>query len=263
MWARLVPGLRKAGSPLVGLILPAVLLMMWWVLSRNSTSPYFPPLPKILAAFVDTWFFAHFHSDLAPSVLRLLGGLAIAIVLGAGAGLVIGNSARLRRDVMLVVEFFRAMPIAALVPLAFVFVGPGATMEIALIAFGSFWPVLIATMHGVMAVDPTMLETARVFRVSKTRRLFLIVLPAASPQIAAGIRIALAISIATMIVANLFGASNGLGNFVFLAQQSFDVLSTWAGLLMIGLIGLVLNGLYLLLQYRALAWHRGWRRLDQ
>jgi ABC-type nitrate/sulfonate/bicarbonate transport system permease component len=86
-----------------------------------------------------------------------------------------------------------------------------------------------------------------------------IVMPAALPQIAAGVRIAIAIAIATMLIANMFGSSGGLGYFVILAQQSFDILATWAGLLMIGLVGVVLSGLFALLQHRALAWHRGWR----
>ena len=62
-----------------------------------------------------------------------------------------------------------------------------------------------------------------------------------------------------MVIANIFGATSGLGYFVIQAQQSFDVLGTWAGLLMIGLIGVLANGLYLIVQHRLLAWHRGWR----
>jgi sulfonate transport system permease protein len=247
-------------SSLLGLILPTALLAAWWWTSANSQSPYFPPLSRILSTFADTWFFAQFYNDLLPSVLRLCVGFGIAVICGVVLGIVLGLSRRLRQDLLPLTEFLRSMPIAALVPLGFIFLGPGSRMEISLIAFGSFWPIFVATVDGVRGVDPLMAETGRIYGLSRVRSIFVITLPAASPQIAAGIRIALAIGIATMIVANIFGSSSGLGNFVLLAQQSFDVLGTWAGLLMIGLIGVVFNGLYLFAQHRALAWHRGWRR---
>jgi ABC-type nitrate/sulfonate/bicarbonate transport system permease component len=136
-------------------------------------------------------------------------------------------------------------------------------MEIALVAFGSCWPILLATVDGVRGVEPIMLETGRVYGLSKRQLIRMIILPAALPQIAAGVRIAIAYGIATMLIANMFGSSAGLGYFVVLAQQSFDVLSTWGGLVVIGLIGCALSGLYAFGQHHMLAWHRGWRKAGE
>jgi ABC-type nitrate/sulfonate/bicarbonate transport system permease component len=224
---------------------PIVLIALWWVLSAHSTSPYFLPLKDILNAFVQTWKGSNLTTDLLPSVLRFLVGFAIALLAGISIGLLLGLSSRARRDLSPLTEFARALPIAALVPVGLVILGPGATMETALIAFGS--------------VDPVLLDTARAYGLSGRQRIRMVILPAALPQIAAGARIGIGIGIATMVIANIFGATSGLGYFVIQAQQSFDVRGTWAGLLMIGLIGVLANGLFLIVQHRLLAWHRGWR----
>jgi sulfonate transport system permease protein len=250
---------RRWGMVVLEWAVPIVLIALWWVLSAHSTSPYFLPLKDILNAFVQTWKGSNLTTDLLPSVLRFLVGFAIALLAGISIGLLLGLSSRARRDLSPLTEFARALPIAALVPVGLVILGPGATMETALIAFGSVWPILVASTDGVRGVDPVLLDTARAYGLSGRQRIRMVILPAALPQIAAGARIGIGIGIATMVIANIFGATSGLGYFVIQAQQSFDVRGTWAGLLMIGLIGVLANGLFLIVQHRLLAWHRGWR----
>ena len=250
---------RRWGLVVLEWAVPVVLIALWWVLSAHSTSPYFLPLTDILNGFVQTWKGSNLTTDLLPSVLHFLVGFAIALLAGISIGLLLGLSSRARRDLSPLTEFARALPIAALVPVGLVILGPGATMETALIAFGSVWPILVASTDGVRGVDPVLLDTARAYGLSERQRIRMIILPAALPQIAAGARIGLGIGIATMVIANIFGATSGLGYFVIQAQQTFDVRGTWAGLLMIGLIGVIANGLFLIVQHRLLAWHRGWR----
>jgi ABC-type nitrate/sulfonate/bicarbonate transport system permease component len=209
---------------------------------------------------VSTWTSNHFWNDLLPSVLSLALGFLLTIVVGIPLGLLLGSVSRLERAFAPVTEFMRAMPVAAVVPVGLVALGPGMRMEIAIIAFASIWPVLVATIDGVKGVDPMAIEVGRVYGLGKARRMFGIVIPAALPQIAAGVRIGIANAVATMVIANMVGSVRGLGYFVLNAQQSFDVLSTWAGLVMIGIIGSAVSGLYALVQLYALAWHRGWRR---
>jgi ABC-type nitrate/sulfonate/bicarbonate transport system permease component len=251
--------IRRLNQAAIALVVPVVLVALWWVLSANSASPYFPPLQDLLRSFKDTWNGDALTTNVLPSVVRLFAGFAIAIVVGVSGGILLGLSPRARRDLRPVTEYFRATPVAALVPLALVLFGAGAKMEIILIAFASTWPILVATADGVRGADPLMLEMARVYGLSSRQRIRTITLPAALPQIMAGIRIATAIAVATMVIANMFGSSAGLGYFVVTAQQSFDIQGTWTGLFMIGLIGSVVTGLLLLAQRRLLAWHRGWR----
>jgi ABC-type nitrate/sulfonate/bicarbonate transport system permease component len=239
--------------------LPLTLIVVWWVASGDSTSVYFPPLRDIIQAFWDNWVFERFRSDVEPSLIRFAMGLAIAIVAGVAAGVVLGLSPRARRDLLPVTEFLRATPFAALVPVALVLLGPGANMEISLIAFASWWPVLVSTADGVRGVDPLLVESARVYSVSRSRLIFRVILPAALPRIFAGIRIAVAIAVAATVIANMYASNAGLGFFVIDAQSRFDVRDTWSGVLMIGLVGLVANLAFLSVQRRALAWHSGWR----
>jgi ABC-type nitrate/sulfonate/bicarbonate transport system permease component len=239
--------------------LPVLLVAGWAVASQGSQTPYFPPLQKIVAGFFATWNTSEMASTLWPSLLRLLAGFFLALAVGLVLGVAIGLSERARRCMSPFTEFFRAMPIAAIVPVGLILFGPGAAMEIALIAFSSCWPILVATTDAVRSVDPVMIETARVYGLSPRQRLVQIVLPAALPYIAGGVRMAIALAIASMLIANMFGSTGGLGYFIILAQQSFDIVATWAGLIMIGIVGVVLTGIFVLFERRALAWHRGWR----
>ncbi len=241
------------------LVLPLALIALWWWLTADSESIYFPPLGDILDRFVEIWFGEGFADDLVPSVLRLVVGYAIAIAIGVGAGIVLGLFARARRDLQPMTEFFRATPVAGLVPLALILLGPTAKMEVALIAFASVWPVLVATADGVRGTDPMRLETARVYGLSRAQQIRTITLPAALPQIFAGLRIGIALAVTVMVFANMFGQASGIGFFVIDTQQSFDVQGTWAGLIMIGLVGCAATLLLVLVQHYVLRWHRGWR----
>lgn len=254
---------RRLGSFALGLILPAVLFVVWWFVSADSESPYFPPLRKILSTFKDVWFFDRFTADLVPSVWHFAAGFAIAVVVGMLLGALVGLSGRVRRDISPVTEFCRSMPIAAVVPVALITVGAGAKMEISLIAFACTWPILLSTADGVRGVEPVTLDLARVYGLSRAQMMRTVLLPGAMPRVFAGLRIALAIGIATMIVSNMFGSSNGLGYFVVVAQQSYDVAQMWAGILMIGIIGAIVSVCFVVVEHRVLAWHRGWRLLTK
>lgn len=243
--------------------LPTSLVAMWWAASQSSTIPYFPPLQKIIAGFFSTWSAAEVARTLAPSLMHLLAGFVLALMVGLSLGVAIGLNEHTRRIMSPFTEFFRAMPIAAIVPVGLVVFGPGTAMEIALICFSSSWPILVATTDAVRSVDPVMIETARVYGLTSRQRLTQIILPAALPYIAGGVRMSIAIAIASMLIANMFGSTGGLGYFVILAQQSFDILGTWAGLMMIGLVGVLFTGLFVLFERRALAWHRGWRDAEE
>lgn len=251
---------RRGAMLVVRVGTPLALAGLWWLLSEGSSSPYFPPLRTIVAACVATWSSAHLWNDLFPSLGALAAGLVLTLLLGVPLGMLLGSVGRLERAFAPVTEFMRAMPVAAVVPVGLVVLGPGLPMEIAVIVFASVWPVLLAAIAGAKGVDPVMLEVARVYGLDRRRRLTDVVLPAALPQIAAGVRIAIANAVATMVIANMVGSVRGLGYFVVNAQQSFDVPATWAGLAMIGAIGCTVSGVYALVQHRALAWHRGWRR---
>jgi sulfonate transport system permease protein len=249
----------RVGRVLVGLVLPVVIFVLWWVLSETSTSPYFPPLRRVITAFLDLWFFSRFFSDLVPSLSRFISGLVIGSTAGVILGTLMGLLPRLRRDLSPITEFVRAIPTAALVPLALILFGVGYTMETVLISIAVFFPILVSTTAGVRGVDPTYLEVARSYGLTFWQRLWKVTIPSATPQILAGGRIAIAFGIAATVIANMVASGYGLGFFIIDAQTSFNLPNMWAGLIMIGLLGYFANAIFLLVEHRLLAWHRGWR----
>jgi ABC-type nitrate/sulfonate/bicarbonate transport system permease component len=236
---------------------------VWWVLSENSSSPYFPPLRRTLTAFIEIWFFSRFFTDLLPSVSHFLSGLTIGVVLGVVLGTLMGLFPRLRRDVSPMTEFVRAIPTAALVPLALILFGTGFAMETFLISLAVFFPILVSTTAGVRSVDQVYLEVAQSYGLSFADRLWRVIIPAAAPHILAGCRVAIAFGLAATVIANMVASGSGLGFFIVDAQTSFRLPDMWAGLIMIGLLGYLANGAFVLVEHRLLGWHRGWRGATQ
>jgi sulfonate transport system permease protein len=251
--------MRPATRFLVSLALPAVVFVAWWFLSADSTSPYFPPLSQSMEQFVEAWFFDRFFSDLVPSIWRFVSGLALGTTAGLVLGTLMGLLPRLRRDLAPITEFVRAIPTAGLVPVALLLFGAGYRMETLLIAAAVFFPILISTTDGVRGVDPVNIEVARCYGLSPSQRLWRVIVPAATPQILAGARIALSIGLAAMVIANMIASNSGLGFFIIDAKTRFNLSAMWAGLIMIGVLGYLANAAFLMLQRRLLAWHRGWR----
>lgn len=248
---------------LVPIAVPVLLIAFWFIASAQSSSPFFPSLERIIGEIVALLQGDFVTRHIVPSLTNFVIGFAIATVFGIVTGVLLGRHSRMRRAFYPILEFARATPVAALVPAALLLIGSGRGMEVSLIAFGSTWFILVSTVDGVRSIDQRLVDSARVYGLSKTEVLARVVLPAALPQIASGIRIALAVGITIMVIANMYGASSGLGYAVISAQQSFDVLGMWGALLILGLIGAVVNLSFILIQHIALAWHRGWRAATQ
>ncbi|MEU4420242.1 ABC transporter permease [Actinoplanes sp. NPDC024001] len=241
------------------LALPIVLFGAWFVLSDGSESFYSPPLRDILTAFGDTWQPDRLRADVAPSLVRLFTGYALAAVIGIALGVAIGMSRRLRATVEPVLEFFRAIPPPVLVPVIMLFAGIGDGMKVIVIVFGCIWPILLNTVEGVRAVDSVVLDTARAYGVTGPARITKVILPSAGPQIAAGLRQALSIAIILMVISEMFAASNGLGFTIVQFQRSFAIPEMWSGIILLGLLGFVLSVLFRLAEQRALRWYEGLR----
>ncbi|HET6483992.1 MAG TPA: ABC transporter permease [Actinoplanes sp.] len=243
--------------------LPVVLFGIWFLASAGSENFYAPPLRQILRSFADTWTLERLDADVLPSLLRLLAGYAIAGVLGVAVGVTIGLNRRVRATVEPVLEFFRAVPPPVLVPVIMLFAGIGDGMKIIVIAFGCVWPILLNTVEGVRAVDSVQLDTAKAYGIGGPARISRVVLPAASPQIAAGLRQALSIAIILMVISEMFASSNGLGFTIVQFQRSFAIPEMWSGIILLGLLGFALSLLFRLAEGRALRWYPGLREAQR
>ncbi|MEV0582413.1 ABC transporter permease [Nonomuraea sp. NPDC050310] len=243
----------------------AAILGGWELLARAGESTFYPPPSAIAAKAVEMWFsgpagqlwlseaaLGHFP----PSIGRLLAGWVLAGVIGIGLGLLLGRTAVALRFLDPVIQFGRALPPPALLMVFLALFGSGPRMQIAVIAFGIVWPVLFNTIDGARNVDALYLESARAFGLSGRQRLTKVILPAAAPKIFAGLRVSLSLALILMVISELVGATDGIGFQLLTAQRNFDLASVWGLVILLGVLGLLLNGLFLLVERRLLAWHR-------
>jgi ABC-type nitrate/sulfonate/bicarbonate transport system permease component len=166
----------------------------------------------------------------------------------------------LRRLAIPHIEYWRAMPPPALLPISIILLHSIQNRQkIAFIAFFCIFPVLLNTMDAVRGIDPTLLDTARSFRIPRFQRVWRLVLPSALPQIVAGMRTSLALAVIMMVLSEYWSSSSGVGYQLLISKNTFQFGPMWAAIVLIGLLGYLLNALFLLVERRALAWHRGWR----
>ncbi|MFD0904899.1 ABC transporter permease [Actinomadura sediminis] len=250
--------------------LVAAAVVLWELVTRAVNETYFPPPTEIVRTLKDIWFSgpaSHLFlsddalEDFSSSLKNLFIGWAAAGLLGVLIGAAIGRSRVLFAMFDPVLQFLRAVPPPTLLPFFILVFSISDTMRIVTIAFGVIWPVLLNTSDGVRSVDALQLETARVFNVSRFRRMTTIILPAAAPKIFAGLRVALSFALILMVLSELLGSTVGIGTELLDAQRQFELPRMWAGIVMLGILGFLFNAVFMLLERRLLSWHAGAKRL--
>ncbi|MGH3880545.1 MAG: ABC transporter permease [Actinophytocola sp.] len=241
----------------------AVAVVLWQIATAAAQDVWFPTPLEILRHGGELWLTTPEGNfgiaetvtvDIVPSLARVLGGWAIAIVVGVSLGAALGRSRTGMQYVGPLFAFFRALPSPALVPVFILLFGLDNEMKVSLIVFASVWPILLNTVDGVRSVDSVKTETARSFRTPRGQWVTMVVLPAALPKIFAGLRLSLAISVILMVVSEMVGTTSGIGFQLDQARSQFDFLTMWAWVVLLGIIGYVLNLLLLLVERRALRW---------
>lgn len=246
---------RRLVAAATQLALPVVVVATWWWWSSGSDSFYFPPLADILETFRNTWLFEQVGSDVVPSLARLGAGYALAAMVGVGAGTALGLSPSARRVSAPVLEILRAIPPPALIPPGIVVLGVGNSLKVLIIALASLWSILLNTTDGVAGVEPVMIDTARSYGCGPGERLRHVILPAALPQVFAGLRTSLSVAIIVMVVSEMVASTDGIGFLILRSQRSFAVSEMWSGVLLLGLLGLALNAALASVERRVLRWH--------
>jgi ABC-type nitrate/sulfonate/bicarbonate transport system permease component len=251
---------RRALKVTLEIAVPLAILGAWQAYTVHLDDAKFPRLSTILVEFRQMWLFSQFGEHVVPSLERIGLGFAIAVVVGIALGIPIGLSRWARLWAMPHIEYWRAMPPPALLPISIILVHSiGNRQKIAFIAFFCIFPVLLNTIDGVRAIDPTMMETARSYNIPRREAVRRIVLPAASPQIAAGMRTSLSLAVIMMVLSEYFSSTSGVGYVLLISKNTFEFTPMWAAIVLIGVLGYLLNVVFLLAERRFLAWHRGWR----
>ncbi|MDR6677551.1 ABC transporter permease [Pseudomonas oryzihabitans] len=234
-------------------------LAFWEALPRlGLVNPgYLSPPTVVLQSILELARDGSLGRHLGASLLRSLVGLLLAIVAGVSLGLLMGWFIRLERVLDPLLQLFRQTSALALFPVFILFLGIGEASKIAIIFWASFWPILLSTISGVKQVDALLVNSALSMGANR-RFLFLkVVLPASSPSIFTGIRLAGAYSITALVAAEMIGAHSGLGFLTLNSQEVFQIPSMYAGILLLAVVGLALNAVLALLEARLLRWRRG------
>ena len=153
----------------------------------------------------------------------------------------LGLSPRVARASVLSIEVFRPMPSVALIPLAMLVFGFGWRMELSVVAFATFWPMLVLTQAAVRQVEPGLLEVAWALGLTPLQRTWKIVLPAIVPRLFVALRLAVAIALVVAVTVEIAANPQGMGYAMSLAQQSLDPALMLAWLLWIGCVGVAIN----------------------
>ena len=195
------------------------------------------------------------HAEGFVSTLKLLvPAYALAVVLGVSLGVAIGLLVPLRRNLTPYITAASAVPVTLLTPFAIHVFSTFYAASVCIIFLGAFWPILGATLAGVVTIDKRYLETAATLEIRGVEKMFRVVLPAAAPTIFAGCSIALKFAFILLTVSEMFGATSGMGYFVqyYSDFARFDMVI--AGFVFMAAVLVGVMALFDLVKKRALAW---------
>ncbi len=233
---------RPLGRLGLALPVPLLLLALWdravdagWVSNLPPPGDVGEQLAELLGG--TEVFQATLWGHLRESSTRVLMGFGLACLLAIPLGVVLGRSARLRSMLDPTISLLRPVPVTAWAPLMVVIVGIGTKSATILIFIAAFFPVLLNTVTGVRAVPVRLTEAAAMLGTKRRRVLDRVVLPAAVPNVFAGMRIGLGFAWVVVVVGETVGVQTGLGAFIEQARQVSRTDLIIAGMLFIGLAG--------------------------
>lgn len=216
---------------------------------------HFPPISQSLSELFSQLGQGDFWTAVGNTMEGWALGLGIAAALGIPLGLVIGSNRLLYRAMRGLIEFLRPIPSVALIPLAILIYGTGLKSKVFLASFAAFWQLIVASLYGVQDVDPVATDTARSFGFNRRQRMLRVTLPSAVPYLATGLRVASAVSLILTVTAELVIGSAGLGRSINVARSGGNEELMYALILATGVLGLILNAVFVRIEKRVLHWH--------
>ncbi|WP_331769501.1 ABC transporter permease (plasmid) [Embleya sp. NBC_00888] len=245
--------LPKPSSVLLSLCSAALGLLVWIGLTKSGIEDLPGPwaVAKRGAELVED---GTLFDDMGASLRRVLTGYLLGVALAIPVGFAMGWYPVVRRLIDPWIQFFRMVPPLAIIPLAILTMGIDEKPKIFVIFLAAFLSSVVSTYQGVVSVDSTLVNAARVLG-AKDRQVFIgVVVPASTPFILVGMRIGLGASWATVVAAELIAAQSGLGFRMQQAQLYYDLPTIFVQLIAIGTIGLVMDRLLLLAERRLTGW---------
>jgi ABC-type nitrate/sulfonate/bicarbonate transport system permease component len=245
---------RRAGRFVAALVLPLLGLALWELYARTGVRPSYVLAPSFIAA--STWDLAASGELLrhgAASLYRALAGLAIGCACGIALGLLAGVARPVERFYEPIVSFTYPVPKIVVLPILIAWLGSGSASKIAVIAAACFYPSFISALYGAKGIDRLLIWSARNMGAGRGQVFRKVVVPAALPQVLAGLRVALALAFVVVIAAEMSGSRDGLGFLIVTAEDSLRFDLMYAAIVAIGLCGFVFDRGLIALRGRVLA----------
>ncbi|MDR1511162.1 MAG: ABC transporter permease [Synergistaceae bacterium] len=247
---------RRAVEFLKGIFGIVAFLVLWEACSRLGVidSVFIPPFSKICTSL---WSLAAsgelgYHSRI--SLFRAVAGLGIGISAAVPLGLLVGEIPIVERFLGPILQTFRQTSTLALVPVFILLLGLGETSKVSMIVWGVSWPILLSTISGVKSVDPLFIKAAKSMNESRFGILTKIILPAALPHIFTGIRLGATSSIMLLIIAEMWGASAGLGFLIYDFQIKYQIPEMFSIIALFSILGLVWNYVLVAAEKKVIKW---------
>jgi len=219
-----------------------VLLLAWELSARvfHLSTLVLPAPSLVLEALWRGLRTGYLWPHIGQTSLELVLGLLLGCVLGFACGVVMGESAFLRRTLMPYVVTSQVIPKLALAPLFIVWFGFGSTPTVVITALICFFPLMENTLTSIQQVDAQRLELFRMLGATRWQTLWRLKIPAGLPGILAGLRVAVVLALVGAVVGEFIGASKGLGALIIATQGMMDTPLMFAVLLLITLLGMAL-----------------------
>ncbi len=252
LWQRFEPAALGTASIVV-------LLLVWEFLPRlvpmkEGTKLFFAVPSQIAGTLWQMFATGSIWTPLGVSATAFTIGLGIAIAVGLPIGILLGRSNTLNAMFDPFVTAFNATPRLVFLPLLMLWLGIGLWSKVAIVFLGAVFPLLINTYEGVRNADKRLINVVRSFGANEWDIARLVVVPNALPFIMVGLRLAIGRAILGVVVAEFFGAQDGLGVVMVRAASSFKVDVVFAGLIVFAVLSLIMTGLVKLIEERLSRW---------
>lgn len=252
---------RKLAWVLISLSI-GVPLVLWWLVSSwiaadpNINSMFLPTPGQVIEAFQRLWADGTLPKDIVFSLFRVLAGFLLAALISIPLGTLMGTFASVRSLLEPIIGIVRYMPAPAFIPLLILYFGLGELPKVLLIFIGTLFFNTLMVMDAVKFVPKELIETTYTLGGRRFQVLLQVILPYIRPSIIDACRVNMAASWNLVIVAELVAANEGLGKRISIAQRFLRTDEIFAGLIVIGLIGLAIDLLFRLLLRLSCRWAR-------
>ncbi|MFI1753792.1 ABC transporter permease [Streptomyces sp. NPDC020571] len=243
---------RRGLSLALNAVSVALGIALWWALA--SAGFKLPTPPEVVSRAGTLISDGTLADDALASLTRVLLGFALGTAVAVPVGFLMGWYGILRGLIEPWIQFFRTIPPLAIIPLAVVAMGIDETPKIFVIFLAAFLACVISTFQGVVNVDRTLINAARVLGAGDATIFARVVVPASTPFILVGMRVGLGSAWATLVAAELIAAQEGLGYRMQNAQLYYDLPTIFVGLISIGILGLLMDRVLLLAERRLTRW---------